>query len=350
VSLNPQAARLVLDRELPGREIVHYASDDLLVTSHHHTVYIQSGSAERRVVLPESLPRRVAGVSRLARRALRLDKCNVVPVENGHRSYVILRNREAFHFDGESGRLTHTLTMKNCRNVLHGAVTVLGGNEVVFGEYGSMGEHKPVPLYRSTDGGRSWICVHEFAAGTVRHVHGCYWDPFEERYWIFTGDSDAEVRVLLARRDFTEVTEIAGGSQEWRACTVMFEEDAVYWIMDSERENSHLIRFDRRTRTIDKAMFPGPVWYTKRTSDGVYLAATTCEGPGVHDRYAHIYATRHRQWHEVARFEWDGLPKGWLKFGVIASPAARNRATLLFGEALRGLDGRAFRCRLATDA
>lgn len=349
---NPGAETLVLDRELPGSEIVHFAEDDLLIASRHRTIVVETGGLRREIVLPESLPRRLLGLSRLARRALRLDKANVTPAGPDRSELVILRGGQAYHYDIPNARLTPTLAMRNCRNVLHGAVTVLDENEVVFGEYGPSGSVATVPIYRSTDAGRSWTSVYEFAPGSVRHVHGCYWDPFEQRYWIFTGDADHEIRVLSADRSFSEVRPIGGGSQKWRACTAFFEENYVYWIMDSEREDSHLIRFDRNTRQIETGqLFPGPVWYTKRTSDGLYLAATSCEtGAGVHDDFAHIFVSRNLEdWHEVARFAWDGLPKGWFKMGVVSFAEGEQGSGhfYLFGEALKGIDGRSFQCRIA---
>jgi hypothetical protein len=342
----------VLEHEVSGAEIVHFADETTMITSRHNRISV-SGAIHRDIVLPEAPYRRVLGMFRVARRALRLDKCNVTPTGSGRDGLAILRGGKAYHYDFGQSRLTHTLDMRLCRNVLHGAVTVLDDNEVVFGEYGPSGSVASVPIYRSTDGGRSWNLVYEFSPGSVRHVHGCYWDPVEEKYWVFTGDADAEVCVMAAERDFSQVTRIGGGSQHWRACSVMFTDKYVYWIMDSERQNSHLVRFDRESRTIDVGqLFPGPVWYTKKTTDGLYLAQTTCEaGAGVLDDYGHILISRDLEdWHEVARFPWDGLPKGWFKSGVIgfAEGEQSSDSFYIFGEALKGIEGRAFRCRIAT--
>ena len=349
----PGAERLVLDREVPKSEIVHFADDELFITSRHRKVAIERDGARHEISLPERPHWRILANSRMARRALRLDKSNVTPVGPGRNQLVILRRSEAFHYDIEKARLTRTLQLSNCRNVLHGAISVLDDTEIVFGEYGRTGSVAAVPIYRSTDAGRSWTCVYSFPPGAVRHVHGCYWDPHEQRYWIFTGDADEEARVLSATRTFDEVTLIGGGSQKWRACSVFFEESHVTWIMDSEREDSHLIRFDRKTRKIEVGqIFPGPVWYTKRMSDGLYLAASSCEtGAGVHDEFAHVFVSRDLEnWQEVARFAWDGWPKDWFKMGVISFAEGRQSSDhfYLFGEALKGIDGRSFQCRITT--
>lgn len=343
---------LVLECEVPGAEIVHFADPTMMITSRHNRVSVTAGDAVHEIVLPEAPYRRALGQFRVARRALRLDKCNVTPTGADRSGLVIVRNRQAFHYDFEHSRLTPTLKMRHCRNVLHGAVTVLDHDNVVFGEYGPSGSVVPVPIYRSTDGGRGWKVVYEFSPGSVRHVHGCYWDPVEEQYWIFTGDADDEVCVMAANRDFSRVTRIGGGSQRWRACSAFFTEKYVYWGMDSEREDSHLVRFDRESRTIEIGqLFPGPVWYTKRTSDGLYLAQSSCEsGAGVHDEYGHLFVSRDlERWQEVGRFPWDGLPKGWFKLGVIGFAEGEQSSDrfYIFGEALRGIEGRSFECRLA---
>ena len=36
-------------------------------------------------------------------------------------------------------------------------------------------------LYRSKDLGKSWETIFQIPSGVCRHVHGCYWDKFEEK-------------------------------------------------------------------------------------------------------------------------------------------------------------------------
>lgn len=343
--------RLVCEAELPDCEIVHFAGGDRRITSFYNVVRVERGGKRTEVILPEPAWRKPLGSSRLARRALRLDKCNVVPVGEGGQDLVILRRGAAYHYDGNSGALTPTLRLRNCRNVLHQSIAVLDDREVVFGEYGANPGRKPVPIFKSDNGGRTWRVVFEFPAGKARHVHGCYWDSHEERFWVFTGDFDAEVHVLRADRDFKSVEWLGDGTQTWRAVNAFFAPEAVYWMMDSPLEQNHLIRFDRRTKKIEKlARLPGPVWYCKETTDGFYLAATACEiGPGVLDQAAHLLVSRDLEsWSEMASFPWDGWPKGYFKFGVVGFADGRqsSRDFYLFGEALQGLDGQAWRCRL----
>ena len=339
--------RLVIEKTL-DREIVHCASGRALVTSRHARVSVEGEAGAYRVEVPCPAWDRALGALRLARRALRLDKCNVVQVGG---DLVVVRRGEVFHRAREGGALVRTLRLANCRGVLHQAIAVVDDQELYLGEYGANPSRAEVPVYRSRDRGRSWERAFAFPAGTARHVHGCHWDPVERRIWVFTGDFAGECHVLSADQDFRQVEWLGDGQQAFRACGAFFEADAVHWIMDSQLEACFQVRLDRRTRRIEKrAAFPGPVWYTKRLSDGVYLAATAQEvGPGVRDRFAHLLASRDlERWEDVHRFEHDGLPRRIFKDGVVAfaDGAQTSAGFYLFFEAIRGLDGKAALCRL----
>jgi hypothetical protein len=182
-------------------------------------------------------------------------------------------------------------------------------------------------------------------------VHGCYFDPYEEKIWVPTGDFDNECYLLCADRDFKNIEWIGDGQQAYRTCNLFFEQDSVHWIMDSQLQDSYHIRLDRKTCSIQKKqLFPGPVWYIKRLVDGYYLAATVQEiGPGVHDRFAHFMVSRDLEtWEDLHQFRHDGFPKRYFKFGVIgfADGPQSSAAFYIFAEAIRGLDGKTALCQL----
>ena len=327
---------------------MHYAGPDVHISSYHNRVYVNKTVGELEIEMPCSGWRRTVGRSRLSRRALRLDKCNVVPVGD---DLIIVRQGRVYHYDAAARSLTPTLGLRQCRNVLHQSISVVGGREVFFGEYGRNGDRGTVPVYRSADGGRTWEVIYEFPSGKIRHVHGCYWDPYEHKIWVLTGDFEGECQMLVTDRNFEEMEWIGDGRQMYRACNVFFEKDAVHWIMDSPLENSYHIKLDRASRKPSRlAIFPGPVWYIKRLVDGYYLAATAQEtGPGVRDRHSHFMVSQNLEsWESVHRFDHDGLPKGYFKVGVIgfADGSQNSERFYIFGEALKGLDGRVAECRL----
>ena len=339
--------RLVIESFL-HREICHYASPERRITSLYNQVFDEPAGQTTRISLPGDGWRSIFRRSRLLRRALRLDKCNVVPIGQ---DLVIIRQGKVYLYEAAAGRLVETLRLKNCRNVLHQSISVVDERLVYFGEYGANPQRLPVPVYRSPDGGRSWETIFEFPAGKVKHVHGCYWDPYEQKIWVFTGDFDGECYLLAADLDFKNIEWIGDGGQTFRACRAFFKPDSVHWIMDSQLEDSYHVVLERATRQVEKrTRFPGPVWYSKYLDDGIYLAATAQEiGPGVHDNKAHLLAsTDLAKWQEVGTFAHDGWPKRYFKFGVIgfADGPQTSKEFYLFFEALRGLDGQTALCRL----
>ncbi len=340
--------RLRIHRTLK-QEICHFADPSLTITSQYNRVLVQTSDQQYEVRLPEdAIWKRLTSISRLARRALRLDKCNVLPLDQ---DLVLIRQGWVYHYSGNNQRLTTTMQLSNCRNVLHQSIAVRNNKQVYFGEYGHNPTRQPVPVYRSTDSGKSWETVFTFEKGLTKHVHGCFHDPFEDKIWVLTGDYDGECHMVCADPDFNEVEWIGDGRQVYRACKLHFEADAVHWIMDSHLQVSHHVKLDRKTRAVEIGQpFPGPVWYSKRLTDGYYLAATAQEiGPGVLDRYVHLMVSRDlKTWDEVHRFEHDGLPKRYFKFGVLgfAEGEQDSRSFMIFGEAIKGLDGKVAICEL----
>ncbi|MEJ2637176.1 MAG: hypothetical protein P8184_18065, partial [Calditrichia bacterium] len=110
-------------------------------------------------------------------------------------------------------------------------------------------------------------------------------------------------------------------------------------------------QLERKSRTIKKKqLFPGPVWYIKRLTDGYYLAATVQEiGPSVKTRSAHLMVSRDLdRWEDIYQFPHDGLPKRYFKFGVIGFPDGRCQSDsfYIFAEAVKGLDGKTALCEI----
>lgn len=98
-------------QETINREIIHHVDGDRRISSRYRTVFIENGTSTETVMLPESPIRKIPGLFRLTRRALRLDKCNVFPVGD---DLVIIRQGNVFFYDWETKDLNQTLRLRNC--------------------------------------------------------------------------------------------------------------------------------------------------------------------------------------------------------------------------------------------
>ena len=332
------------------REIIHFAERDIRISSKYRTIFYERGGQLRRIEMPaDAAYKRPFGALRLTRRALRLDKCNVVLHE---KNLVIIRQGKVYFYDFATDQLKETLTLRNCRNVLHQSINATPEGTLYFGEYGNNGDRREVPVYRSQDGGRSWEEIYTFPPGDIKHVHGCYYDRFTDSVWVCTGDFADENWLLRADRDFQQIERIGNGSQRYRTCNLIFTETHVHWLMDSQLEPPHHIALNRATgKTTVGQLMQGPIWYVKElTGQGGYLAASTQEiGPGVLDGYIHLYhSTDYWNWKTIHTFQHDGLPMRYFKFGVVGFADGEQSADefYLFFEAVRGWDGRSVKCSL----
>lgn len=293
--------------------------------------------------IPVRMVRRPLLASRLARRALRLDKSNVC-INHRRDGLVILYLGGIWFYDLKSRQLQRVATLRQCRNVLHCGIAVTE-NGIFFGEYGANPHREPVPVWGSHDDGRSWRIVWQTPPGR-KHIHGVYADPFGDQLWIPTGDFEGECYLISADSAFADVVTHGDGTQAWRPVSLFFDRDRIAWVMDTQLETSFLQIFDRKTGTLTQhAAFPGPCWYSKQLTDGWSVLQTTVEvGPGVLSDHVHLYASCNLvDWVEFARFRKDRWPMRYFKFGVVAFADGPQTSDdfVMFGEAVEKMDGKA---------
>jgi hypothetical protein len=113
---------------------------------------------------------------------------------------------------------------------------------------------------------------------------------------------------------------IGSGSQDWRAVSFLFTEDAVFWGMDSPHVQNYIFRWDRKTGQEEKVKaIDGPAYFSTELDNGTLVMGTTVEyGEGEWDKHARIWVKRYGQdnWESIAYFR--RLPgvktHGMLKF------------------------------------
>jgi hypothetical protein len=329
-----------------GAEITHHydATTGDKITSTGNLVHVVRSGRTHDITIPTRLWKKLPLRFRLWRRALRLDKANAL-FNFRKDGVVVIYASNVFFYDLGSRQLSWTNRLRQCRNVLHCGIAV-SPKGLFFGEYGANPDRASVPVWKSSDDGRSWNIIHEFPPRSIRHIHGVYADPYSDSLWITSGDFQGECFLFEVKdNNFEEIVKHGDGSQRWRPVSMFFEPDRLIWAMDSQLETSHLQVFDRATKSLTQCCaFPGPVWYSKRFADGSAVLQTTVEaGEGVKSEFSHIYFSHDLiNWIEVARFPKDRLPLRYFKSGVIGFAEGHQlpKHFPIFGEALRGLDGR----------
>ncbi len=292
----------------------------------------------------ERLLSRVGPASRLLRLGVhsvwRLPSGTILAVLSGR----VLRSTDG----GNTFETTHRFAIG--RKPAHGGFTAMPTGEVYYGDYVSTSERTdPITIRRSDDDGRTFHEVHRFEPGQVRHVHFIQADPHGPGLWVGTGDLGDECRILRSVDGCQTFETLGAGSQKWRAVSVVFRPDAVFWGTDAGRdagdEPNRIYRWDRTTQQLESVQeIQGPAHGATQLADGTILVSTGVEGgQNEHDNRAHLWASRDgRQWQELASWQKDVWPF-IVQFGVIHFPHGQETSNALCLN-LRGLKGAGLAC------
>ena len=192
---------------------------------------------------------------------------------------------------------------------------------VYLGEYSFNREKKEIRLWRSDDDALNWFPVHTWPPGEIRHIHFVQYDPFDQTIWLGTGDEDGECRISNSRNGGITFQIVGAGTQLWRAGSLLFTSDAIFWGtdigVDHNDQLNYIIRLGRNTGDIHK-IHPtfGPAYYSTHLIDDKLVIGTCVEQSNDHnDRCLHLIWTKDKD-------NWDDLrlwPK--LRMPPIVGPA-----------------------------
>lgn len=297
---------------------VEWAERGRFYLSRRHVLYHAATVAApptRVAVIDAPRWKALASHSRLAQRLLRFMVTNVAPLPGGDllvafdRTVGLVRQG---HFAPAAG------LRRPCR-VLRSACAVSPEGLAYFGEYLANDDRGAIHLYEYTPAENRAAVVHTFAAGSIKHVHGVYHDPYSDAMFCLTGDRDAECRVLRSTDRCRTFETVGAGDESWRAVSLLFAAGSVTYGSDAEYRSNHLYRVDRATlarRSIGEV--GGTVFYSKAIGDDLFFATTAENAPSQTDNVAalwHVGADeRCRQLVSFAKDRWHPT---WFQFGML---------------------------------
>ncbi|MBV9123289.1 MAG: hypothetical protein JO112_08030, partial [Planctomycetes bacterium] len=227
---------------------------------------------------------------------------------------------------------------------------------VVFGEYWGNGQRDEVHIYGSADSGQNWARLHTFPAGSIRHVHGISFDPWENGFWICTGDYDNENQLLRTSADFREVRVVRQGGQRNRFYFLLVLEDHLLTATDTPLEQNYICRIDKSTGRLEQvAQIQNTNFYSCRVGHKV-IFSTNAEPSAVNDMgRSHLWVgdLGTGQWRELRSFPIDsygqfqrlpGVPGGLFQYSTVYFPEGNNPSQVLvcYGMGVRGYDNALF--------
>ena len=217
-----------------------------------------------------------------------------------------------------------------------------------FGEYFSNPNREPVNIYGSC-GGKDWDIVYQFPKGSIRHIHGIYYDSYKKGFWVLTGDKDNESGLWFTDDQFSTLSPLAHGTQKARAISIIPTKHGLIVPMDTPVEENYIQYFDFKKRYfVSLKKITGSAFSAAKVGD-VMFVATAVEPSLINlSQEVSLYASLDGEnWHCINKFPRVfsiGLDK-YLGYPQLTLALTHNSDMFLYGYAigLKGLDGKCLR-------
>ena len=302
--------------EYVSKGFVNYCEPDRLIYSHGKTVYeYKDGKSYKIISLHKNIFDHFCSRFSLYQRLTRSHIHHVIPV-NRHNLLAFVSGK-IFLIDATQKRIIHTSGISGSQPLQ----IARSGDTIYYGEYIRSSNKPPINLLRANPPYKKWEIVKTF--NDIRHIHGVFHDPFTQSLWITTGDEDAESRIMRLNESTYEVMDSVGGSQTFRAVTLLFTKDYVYYGTDTPFEKNYIYRINRQNMQTERLTeVGGPVFYGTKVEDK--LIFSTAWEPAKYsqsDRFELWESDDGDRWRLMKTFKKDFWHNKLFRYGMIFFPS-----------------------------
>lgn len=335
--------KLIIEKTIPNM-IVHWVDDGEIWASSNYALYRSKNEGinfNKEIDLRVPLWSRVLGKFRLSARGLRLGVRSLRILKSG--TVLAIADRKIFR--GKDGEFDIVYSFKRGFGPLReGWCEDDKGNCYLAGYFLNNKRDNVVYLLKSVDDGRSWRVIRSLH--NIRHIHCVQYDPFTGRIWIGTGDRDEESSISFSEDYGKSWAEIGSGDQMFRAVSLLFTADHIYWGTDAPTRQNYIYRYSRKNGKMERlAAVDGTVHYSTILGNGIKLFGTAAEGNSEGknpewDKKAHIWASQDgTHWEDIISWEKDSWPY-IMGYGRVLFAHGQGRDNLYFTtQSLKGVDG-----------
>ena len=335
--------KLVIEKMIPDM-VVHSVDGEEIWASSNYTVYrSKDGGVTFNKIVDLKVPsvKRGLGKLRIIARGLRLGIRSLKKLKS--ETILVAASRKLFRF--KDSKLEVVWSFRKGLGPLREGWCQDDKGNCYLAEYFLNNKRDTVAdLLKSTDDGWSWriIC----SLDNVRHIHCVQYDPFGKRIWMGTGDRDEESSISFSEDGGESWTEIGSGNQMFRAVSLLFTEDHIYWGTDAPTRQNYIYRYSRESGEIERlTAVDGTVHYSTILENNIKLFATAAEGNSEGkspewDRKAHIWASQDgTHWEDIISWEKDFWPY-ILGYGMVLFARGQCGNNLYFTtQSLKKVDG-----------
>jgi len=348
-----ESVALAVEGRFPGRVVLAEPDGALYLGRNYEIHRSEDGGRSWQHVtsMPLDPLRRVASPSRLLCRLARLEVRALSHTDAG--GYVA-SNRQGVFVAAPGERLMRPSVIEAGDLPLMPPMRITKGpnGEILWGEYGSPKERRPVRIFVSRDDGESFQLIR--ALEDILHVHNVVWDAREGHYWVLTGDFDPEPGIGRLSADLQHFDWFVRGEQRYRAVEVFDMGDRLVYATDTQLEPNGLISLDKSTGQTERLReFGGSCIYACQFG-GIFALTTSVEPSAVNQsQHSELWLSRDAEhWRRAWRGRKDRWSAYYLQFGSVVLPSGHtDRELIVFsGQAVEGLDGRTTVARLAPGA
>ena len=310
---------------------VEYAEPENFYLSRRNILYRSKNLMppfEKIAVIDAPFWKQTASNFRLAQRLLRFQVTNVIPLAGGE-LFVTFDKSVGIIRDGKYQQLKG-LT-RPCR-VLRAACAVDEKGDVFFGEYLANDERGAMLIYKYSAGGSEIETIYRFPPNSIKHIHGLYFDNFTRSIFCLTGDDENECRIIRSFDEFKTFEVIGEGDETWRAVSMLFTEDSLFYGMDAEFRANHIYKVERENlERKSLGEVTGTVFYSKRLGNDLFFTTTAENAPSQKENVAALWCIGTDETLEnIAAFEKDRWHPTLFQFGTIHFPCINRLADRLY--------------------
>ena len=308
--------------------IVHYCNSKTLFASRGCCIYKSTDYGYKWTFLCK-LPliplEYLTSFTKLSRRLFRAGVHHILPIDKS--ALIIVACKSIFAYDLFDKKFYSI-------NKLHGSRLLClckdYQNRLYYGEYLNNTERRPVSIYCSKDLGRSWTPA--FTFDQVRHIHGVFYDIYENKIWVTTGDDDKEAGIHVTEDNFRNVEKVVGGTQQLRAVTLLFSKSHVYFGSDTPLEKNFIYRLDRKTGEVERLQeVESSVFWGCKVGENLFFSTAVEPSKVNRCKNACIWASKDGEtWKCIAHYRKDIWPMKLFQYGQILFPAGTNTTDILW--------------------
>lgn len=255
--------------------------------------------------------------------------------------YICIAKKGIYKFNPISSLFIRVKKISRGSRPLHLAID--NNDSLYFGDYFLNKKREIVNIYCSNDYGKTWMIVYSFPIKSIKHIHGVFFDKFDEKLWVTTGDNDGECIIGYSEDKFQTIKELYKGGQNYRAVKLLFYKDYILFGTDSPFITNKIYKIHRVTNKLEMIFtVQGSVIDATKLNDFAVFSTTVEPSKINTDQNSYIWQYDGKnEWECIASYKKDLWNMTLFQLGNVQFPVNDSTDNWLYfsGHSLKGIDG-----------